>query len=119
MGALGLLLGTVGMSVVLFRSILERKQEIALLRAVGFGRKDIRELVVREYMGLLAVGTGIGFICAVIATLPSLLNPNTDASIATIAVLLLVLLANGWIWTFMITSGALRNTAFYQTLRND
>ena len=119
MGALGLLLGTVGLSIVLFRSILERKQEIALLRAVGYGRKNIRGLVVGEYMGLLAAGTGIGFLCAIIATLPSILSPNTDVSFTAIVILLLILMANGWAWTFLITTRALRNRALYQALRNE
>jgi hypothetical protein len=119
MGALGLLLGTVGLSVVLFRSILERKQEIALLRAVGYGRRNIRQLVLREYMGLLTLGTGIGSFCAIIATLPSLLSPNTDVSIFSIIILVAILLANGLAWTSLITSGALRNKALYQALRNE
>ena len=38
LGALGLLLGTVGLAVVQLRSVLERRGELALMRAAGFGR---------------------------------------------------------------------------------
>ena len=38
MGALGLLLGTVGLSIVLFRSMIERREELTLMRALGFGK---------------------------------------------------------------------------------
>ena len=58
LGALGLLVGTFGLVVVLWRSVLERSREIALLKAVGYGRKEIRRLVVREYMFLLLMGIG-------------------------------------------------------------
>ena len=36
LGALGLLLGTVGLATVMFRNVLERRREMALLRAVGY-----------------------------------------------------------------------------------
>ena len=87
MGALGLLLGTFGLLVVLSRSIMERKQEIALLKAVGYGRETIRKLVVREYVILLLMGIGTGFLTAVIATLPSMLSPNTGTSFTTLSLI--------------------------------
>ena len=39
LGALGLLLGTVGLAAVLLRNALERRRELALLRAVGYRRR--------------------------------------------------------------------------------
>ena len=36
LGGLGLLLGTVGLSAIMFRNVLERRRELALLRAVGY-----------------------------------------------------------------------------------
>ena len=38
LGALGLLLGTIGLAVVQLRSVLERRGELALMRAGGFNR---------------------------------------------------------------------------------
>ena len=38
LGGLGLLVGTVGLAAVLLRNVLERRRELALLRAVGYGR---------------------------------------------------------------------------------
>jgi len=119
MGALGLLLGTFGLVVVLSRSIMERKQEIALLKAVGYGRKRIRRLVVREYMILLAMGIGTGFLTAIIATLPSILSPNTGTSFTTILILLVLLLANGWLWIRVTTGSALREKTLSTALRNE
>ena len=119
LGALGLLLGTIGLAIVLFRSILERKQEIALLRALGYSKRKIRRLIVLEYMMLLAIGTGIGFLTAIIATLPSILSPNTEISFISMAYLLIILLVNGLLWTFEMTNMVLKDSAIYQAIRNE
>lgn len=119
MGALGLLVGTFGLVVVLSRSILERKQEIALLKAVGYRKRDIRKLVIREYLILLLAGIGAGFISAIVATLPSIVSPNTGISFPSIILWLCILLANGWIWIQIITRLALKDSTIYTSLRND
>ncbi len=41
LGTLGLLLGTVGLTVVLLRNLLERRAELALLSALGFSRRRL------------------------------------------------------------------------------
>ncbi len=41
LGALGLLLGTFGLAAVQMRSVLERRRELALMRATGFGRRKL------------------------------------------------------------------------------
>jgi ABC-type antimicrobial peptide transport system permease subunit len=119
LGALGLLVGTFGLVVVLSRSILERKQEIALLKAVGYQRNQIRKLIVREYMILLLAGIGTGFITAIVATLPSILNANGGTSFTSIIIWLGVLVINGWIWIQLVTRSALNNDSIYAALRNE
>jgi putative ABC transport system permease protein len=119
MGALGLLLGTFGLVVVLSRTILERRQEIALLKAVGYSRKKIRRLVTREYMILLMVGITTGFAAAIIATLPSIASPSTGTSFTTILLWLAVLALNGWIWIQLVTRSALGDPDIYTGLRNE
>lgn len=119
MGALGLLLGIFGLAVVLSRSIQERKQEIAMLRAVGYGRSQIRKLVVREYLILLLLGIGAGFLAAIIATLPSILSAHTGTSFSSIVLWLIVLVVNGWLWIQLITRSALKDNRIYTALRNE
>jgi ABC-type antimicrobial peptide transport system permease subunit len=119
LGALGLLVGTFGLVVVISRSIMERKQEIALLKAVGYRRIHIRKLLVREYMILLVVGICTGFLTAIIATLPSVVSPHTGTSFTSIVIWLGILLGNGWLWIHLITRISLRDTAIYNSLRNE
>jgi len=119
MGALGLLLGTVGLSIVLFRSIIERREELTLLRALGFGKRRIKSMVIREYTLLFAAGTLTGTVAAVIATLPSLLSPNNDISIGFILAIVAVLLLNGLAWIWWVTGMALKNKVISAALRNE
>ena len=42
LGALGLLLGTLGLGAVLVRNAFEQRRELALLRAVGYRARDVR-----------------------------------------------------------------------------
>jgi ABC-type antimicrobial peptide transport system permease subunit len=119
MGALGLLLGTVGLSVVLFRSTLERRKELALLRSVGYSMKQIRALVFREYAGLLLVGIFIGAIAAILATLPAFLSQHTGISIRFVLLILAILLVNGLFWTRLMAGMALRRRSLSVALRNE
>jgi ABC-type lipoprotein release transport system permease subunit len=43
LGGLGLILGTLGMAAVLLRNVLERRRELALLRAVGLRLQTLRD----------------------------------------------------------------------------
>jgi len=98
LGALGLILGTVGLAVVLARTILERKKEIAMMQSLGFTRKQVVGLLIREYITLLVWGILIGFISAVIAILPNFLTPGSDVSFMTVLLIVLAILVNGVIW---------------------
>ena len=71
LGGLGLLLGTLGLAVVLARSVLERRKELALLSAVGFQRGSIHALVLYENLGLLIVGLAVGLGSALVAVGPA------------------------------------------------
>lgn len=119
MGALGLLLGTIGLAVVLYRSILERNREIALLRATGYGMRKIRKVIIREYLTLLLAGSGIGFLAAIVATLPSILSPNTEVSFITIIIVLTALVVNGWFWIWLLTGSGLRHRSINAALREE
>ena len=71
LGGLGLLLGTLGLGVVLYRNILERRGELALLRAVGFPRGSLGWMVLSETAFLLALGLLIGASAALVGVLPN------------------------------------------------
>jgi putative ABC transport system permease protein len=74
LGGLGLLLGTVGLSAVMFRNVLERRRELAVLRAVGYSSSKISMMVLSEAVLLLAAGLAIGVGSAALAIAPAWLN---------------------------------------------
>ncbi len=74
LGGLGLVLGTIGLAVVQWRNVLERRGELALLRAAGYRVRMLGFLVAAESVILLVVGLVVGIVAALVAVLPQLLN---------------------------------------------
>ena len=87
LGALGLLLGTVGLAAVLLRNVLERRREMALLGALGFRRDQLGWLVLAENAFLVACGVGIGALCAAVAVAPAALERGAGAPFGALLVL--------------------------------
>lgn len=108
LGALALILGTVGLAVVLARTILGRKAEIVLMQSLGFTRKQMVGLLFREYINLLVWGIMIGFVSAVVAVLPNFLAPGNEVSFFSVSLIVLVILANGMIWISLLSWLGLR-----------
>jgi len=73
LGGLGLLLGTLGMGIILLRNVLERRAELATLRAIGYRRARLRQLVLLENAFLLLIGLAIGAGAGAAATTPHLI----------------------------------------------
>ena len=70
LGALGLLLGTFGLAAVQIRNVLERKRELGLMRAVGFGKRRLASMILIENGWLLGAGLLVGVLSALCSTLP-------------------------------------------------
>jgi ABC-type lipoprotein release transport system permease subunit len=117
LGALGLILGTIGLAVILARTLLERRREIALMQAVGFNTRPIFRIITGEYLILLFAGVLIGFIAAIVATLPALLSAGSDASFTTVALVTGLILLNGFLWIFGLTWISLQKKTLVTGLR--
>jgi ABC-type antimicrobial peptide transport system permease subunit len=109
LGGLGLLVGTIGLAAVLLRNVLERRRELALLRAVGYRTADLFAIVVAENAVLLVCGLGLGAIAAAVAVGPAALARGARLPLsAGGAGLLLAVLASGLLSSFIATRAALR-----------
>jgi putative ABC transport system permease protein len=97
LGGLGLLLGTFGLAVVQLRNVLERRRELALLRAAGFRRRTLAEMVMLENGALLCSGLGCGLLAALVAVLPHLLFGRASIPWLSLAGTLALVLAVGLI----------------------
>lgn len=91
LGGFGLLLGTLGLGVALLRSLIERRGELATLRAFGFRRSRIAGMVIAENGFLLLLGVAVGTISGLLAVAPNLTGRLPWAPLlATILAVLLV-----------------------------
>lgn len=95
LGALGLLLGTLGMGIVLLRNVLERRAELATLRAVGFSQHRLRNLVLLENAWLLFLGLGIGAVAGGAAALPRLAGAGESLPWPALGLVLVAVFAVG------------------------
>ncbi len=71
LGGLGVLLGTFGLALIFFRNIIERRGELATLRAFGFRRQLLSRMLFLESCFLLVVGMFIGIVAGLVAILGS------------------------------------------------
>jgi ABC-type antimicrobial peptide transport system permease subunit len=95
LGGLGLLLGTLGMAAVLLRNVLERRRELALLRAVGYNANHLAVMVIAENIFLLTSGLVIGVVCALLAIAPVFFERGGRMPSISLGFLLLAVLLSG------------------------
>jgi putative ABC transport system permease protein len=108
LGGLGLLLGTFGLAAVQLRNVLERRGELALLRATGFRRRQLAGMVILENAMLLAAGLGCGVLSAAVAVLPHFASGRASIPWASLAVTLGLVLAAGLLAGLTAVRSALR-----------
>lgn len=119
LGALGILLGVVGLAVVMARSIIERKSEIALYTSLGYRKSQITAIIFKEYLVLLIAGLAAGVPPALIAGLPSLLPGGQSVNPAFLAFLTAAIFLNGVLWIVITSRLMIRNINITTALRND
>lgn len=108
LGGLGLVLGTVGLSAILLRNVLERRRELALMRAVGYNSQHFTLMIVAENGVLLLVGLITGMFCAILAIAPVLLTRHGAFSNSSLGLLLLAVLVSGLTASVIATWATLR-----------
>ena len=118
LGALGLLLGSLGLGLVVLRNMLERRAELALLRALGFSRGDIGRLVLSEHLWLLLLGLGVGVLAALAAVAPVLAAAGAPFPWETVGAALAALVVCGLVSALLATWAMLR-APLLPALRNE
>ena len=109
LGALGLLLGTLGLGAVLLRNVLERRRELALLRAVGYDTRHVSLMVLVENGLLLFGGLAIGTVCAVVAIAPAWIERGGQFPVVSLGGMLLAVAAAGLVSSLAATAAAVRS----------
>ncbi|HEY2841874.1 MAG TPA: FtsX-like permease family protein [Pirellulales bacterium] len=118
LGGLGLLLGTIGLATVMLRNVLERRSELALLRAAGFRDSLLAAIVLSENALLLGWGLATGAASALLAMLPHLLSTGADVPWRDVAVIIGAVFIVGMLAALAAVRASLR-TPVLATLRSE
>ena len=118
LGALGLIVGTFGLGTVLLRNVLERRRELALLRASGYRRVHLVQMVVAESVLLLLCGLVLGFGSAAVAIAPAWIDRAQPPPVLPTLGLLLAVFVTGLLSTLMATRAVAR-APLLEALKNE
>jgi putative ABC transport system permease protein len=118
LGGLGLLVGTVGLAAIAVRNVLERRRELALLRAIGYAPRDVRLMILAETGLLLVLGLVAGVVCAAVAIAPALYERGGAARAWSLAALLIVVAASGLL-SSAIAARAAAKGSLVEALRSE
>ena len=78
LGGLGLLLGSIGLAVMMFRNVNERRSELAMMQAVGFNHTQIANVLRWEHTLVVTVGILVGLLAAAVGTVPAQLERGSS-----------------------------------------
>ncbi len=118
LGALGILLGSAGMGVLVLRNVMERRSELALLRAVGYTKAQAAGVVQAEHRFLVAAGLGVGAAASMLAVLPSAARPDAEIPLGLLAGFLAATALLALAWIALATRAAMR-ADLVPSLRNE
>lgn len=108
LGGMGLLLGSLGMAILVLRHVMERRGELALLRAVGYTPADAARLVMAEHRFVLVAGLAAGTLASALAVGPSALQPQNHIPFGLLAGFLIGTAGLSLAWIAVATRAALR-----------
>lgn len=118
LGGLGLLLGSVGLGLVVLRNVLDRRGELAMLRAVGFDKITLKKMIFHEHSGLMLGGLIFGVIAALVAVGPVLKSPGAQAASFSLVLTIIAIGASGLVWIWIAANFALAGEML-DALRNE
>lgn len=102
LGGLGLLLGTISLSVLFARNLLVRKEFLTIFHALGLSNFFIRKLLLMEHSFLLLAGLFIGFLSAAIASWPIWNQASYERIIWDITLIFLLAFLNGLFFLYLV-----------------
>jgi hypothetical protein len=101
LGGLGVIVGSAGLGLVTARNLQERRYEFAILHTVGVPGAITRRVVLLEAGQFIRWGLGIGSVAAMVSILPALAAGGSWKSLAWIGLLVGLIAANAWCWSWL------------------
>jgi ABC-type antimicrobial peptide transport system permease subunit len=97
-----------GLAVVMLRNVEERRGEIALLRAVGYDRWDLSQVLMAEVLTLLGIGVALGGGAALLAVAPTLVSDPSSIPWISLSLTLAAVLGSGLLGAIIALGFAVR-----------
>jgi ABC-type antimicrobial peptide transport system permease subunit len=119
LGGLGLLLGVGVVALVVVRNAWDRQGELALLRAVGYSRRDVAGLLVWEQVWLVGRGMVVGVVAALLVVAFVLDASRLLAAWWPGPVIMLVMVATGGILASALAAWAVTGSTPWNALRRE
>ncbi len=98
LGGLGILVGTAGLAIVVSRNAAERIREFAILRAVGFSRRQVRSMLIWEHAFLAAAGLLCALAGAAAGMLPPLISGGSQIPWMSTGIIFAILAIAALVW---------------------
>jgi ABC-type antimicrobial peptide transport system permease subunit len=118
LGALGLLIGTLGLGILIFRITFEQIPEYALLLSLGFSKTAISRMIMREKLFLMTFSVFLGIIPAVMSGLPTLLSSLYAGLWIWLPAISILVILSGTIFSLVAIRMAFKQN-LVQALRNE
>ena len=118
LGALGLLIGTLGLGILIFRITFEQIPEYALLLSLGFSKSSISRMILREKLFLMIFSVFLGLIPAILSGLPTLLSSLYAGLWIWLPAISILVILSGTIFSLIAIRMAFKQN-LVQALRNE
>ena len=104
--------------MVVLRNVLDRRGELAMLQALGFGRDALKKVVFYEHWGLMAAGLMCGLVTALVAVAPAITSSAGQIPFVSLALTVVGIGVSGLVWIWLATVFALSG-GMLDALRNE
>ena len=109
LGGLAVIIGTIGLGIMMMRNLMDRKNELAMMQALGFNKNQIFTIILKENVLILLTGLIIGMLAALIGILPSIISPSFEIPGTFIFTLMTMVALNGFLWIYFPLRYSLRS----------
>ena len=118
LGGLGMMLGIFGIALVIIHGVEERRNEFAVLTAIGLPHRQILLLILAEYGALVSIGLVAGLIPALVAIQPAAYSLKSEMPWRLIIAVISLLLASSFLCIFA-SSYYVSRKFFLRELKNN